>query len=192
MYWLCRGFGRQTPYEIFSAITRFVVCRAFGSRPYRSMRLIAYPPHRIDALDEVVEALDLVRRTDARLFRRIDENIRQIVLGTSRRPDILGTYWPLNQVCYLRKLPIFENTHSVAIYSYAATLVHEATHGILHKKRIPTTSANKPRIERICYKEETRLMKKLLGHDMKAWKAYLDYLSVLAWKRGRSSEMGRR
>ena len=44
---------------------------------------------------------------------------------------------------------------------YAASIVHEATHGYLKAKGIKTTEGNKTKIERICTVEENRFLSRI-------------------------------
>jgi hypothetical protein len=44
---------------------------------------------------------------------------------------------------------------------YAATLVHESTHGAIYSRYIGNTRGNRLRIERLCYAEQLRFLKRL-------------------------------
>src|SRR5438874_13238429 len=77
--------------EFVVDVSRFANARAFGERPYAGIRVLAYPPNGIDALCEVIAALELVRLTDARRFGRIEQYVKSIVLA-NWNPKNLGTY----------------------------------------------------------------------------------------------------
>ncbi len=146
-------------------VSSFVACRASATRPYGGIEIIPAPPFKLNSVTEVIEALDLIRCSDPRRFSRIQRYIRRIFLANYR--SFVGCYRSFGQVCCLRKLPIPDSARSLAIYSYAATLVHESTHGLLEKKRIPHTSVNRRRIERICVSESVRFLARFPDMDRK-------------------------
>lgn len=191
IYWLHTWFSLNLARELLGVVARCVVSRFLGSRHYHSIRLIAYPPYRIDALTEVVEALELVRQMDARRFRRIKQSIKQIVLANWSVKDV-GVYKPLNHVCLLTKLPVPENARFLAAYAYASVLVHEATHGVLDQQRFPYLKANRRRIENLCKKEEERFMVKVARSNTGKWKAYCTYTAALVGKDVRRPKEGNR
>ncbi|MBI2927412.1 MAG: hypothetical protein HYY24_17080 [Verrucomicrobia bacterium] len=115
----------------------------------------------MDALAEIVEALELLRRTDPQRFTRIERFIKRVFLANYR--SFLGCYRSFGQVCDLKKLPIPLVPRPLAIYSYAATLVHESTHARLDRLRFPRTRANVKRIEKLCLKEEARFLARFPG-----------------------------
>jgi hypothetical protein len=165
IYWLRKCFSLSVPVGFFDLVTIFFVSRGMGSRLYRGIELVAFPPYRLDALTEVVDALELVRRTDQRRFARIERFIKRIVLANWKKH--LGFYNTISQVCALKKLPIPEDSRILAIYNYSATLIHEATHAMLDKRRFPPTRANLKRIEKLCVKEEVRFLARFPGIDKK-------------------------
>ncbi len=164
VYWLSKCLSRAVPLGVFDLLTNFVVSRALGSRPYRGIVLIAYPPHPVDALGELVDALELIRRTDGRRFRRVEQHLKYIVLA-SWRSDRLGVYSSISRTCTVRKLSPAAKSNPWSVYAYAALIIHEATHALLDGMRFPNTRANKKRLERLCLWEEARFLSKFPGVD---------------------------
>jgi hypothetical protein len=115
----------------------------------------------MDTLAEIVDALELIRTTDPRRFARIERFTKRIVLANYK--NFLGRYRSFGQVCDLKRLPMPESSRHLAIYSYAATLVHESTHARLDSLRFPLTAANRKRIEELCLKEEARFLARFPG-----------------------------
>jgi len=64
-----------------------------------------------------------------------------------------------------------ENARFVTVYAYAQ-LVHEATHGLMHKKWFYYNKSTKPRIEGLCRKEEMRFSARPRLHDEKKYHAF--------------------
>ena len=164
IYWVrrCLWLPLTFPKGLQDIATSACVSRWLGgSRPYGGIEIMAAPPYKLGDLNEVVAALDLIRRTDPRRFARIQRFIKSIFVANYR--TILGFYRTFGQICELKKLPIPESLRSVAIYHYASTLVHESTHGLLEKKRFPYTRANRRRIEKLCVREQARFLARFPG-----------------------------
>jgi len=160
IYYIHKCFSLDVPRGLFGLLTIFVTSRGIGSRPYRNIQLVAYPPHGVEALAEVVDALELLRGADPRRFGRVERHIRHIVLR-GMRP--LGFYRSLGRVCGLRKQVYRQESRPLILLGYAAVLVHEATHGFLDRRRFPYTRTNRKRIERLCLLEHARFLAKFPG-----------------------------
>ena len=130
------------------------------SRPYAGITLIACRPLGLDALSPIADALDLLHRVDRRRLERVQRHIRCILLGNFKQ---YAFYAPIGQICGLRRRPGSEHSNALAVYGYAASIIHEATHAFLDKKRFARTKANLRRVERICMREEARFLAKFPG-----------------------------
>lgn len=163
-YWLLRLFSLDVPFGLLGMATSLVVAKGLGFRPYHGIKLMALPPHKLEALTEVWNALELIRRTDPRRFARVKRFIRRVFVTKQRT---WAFYWRFGKICSLRKLAMPESFRSLAVYDYAATLVHESTHGLLYAKGFLHSRVNRGRIERICVKEEARFLAKFPSIDQK-------------------------
>jgi hypothetical protein len=101
------------------------------------------------------QALDLIAAMDARRYQRVTHHIRYI-LNTELYTG--ATYSP-GGVCRIDFGRYqFSRNQIGSLYRYAATFVHEATHGMLRAKGFRRGSLNWVRIERICRAEENRFL----------------------------------
>jgi len=130
------------------------------SRPYRGIRLIAYPPYQTDALAEVVDALEIIRKHDEVRFRRVTRFISRIVVGNW---NVVGFYNSIGRVCGLQRRESDDHSRPFIVFGYAATIIHEATHGLLDQMRFPYFEKTRKRIERLCVMEEARFLVKFPG-----------------------------
>jgi hypothetical protein len=170
-------------FELMSVFGRVGACRLTKTwRDFDGIRLIAYHPYRLESLSEVGEALELVRQKDLRRFNRIKKYVKQIVLADWRA---IGSYLVLSKVCHLRKLPVSQNDQHLAVYVYAALLVHEATHGLLEKKGFEYLP-NKKRIESLCNAEMARFLKIVIGRSPGSLEIWTEFLRYLARVEGKS------
>jgi hypothetical protein len=148
------------------------LCRVLGARNEKRWRRSLLQEHdgihiadasfRKDLQEAFVsmttEALRLVARKDPRRYQRIKKYLHFIV-HLERHPTAVASYrrWP--SAC----LVDFARFHygaspRVRTLQLAAAFVHEATHGRLLRRGIPTFQPRKVRLrmERICLAEETR------------------------------------
>lgn len=176
VYWLLKIVSPAIPMGLLDLATSFCVARWLGSRPYRGMQIMAFPPCKLDAIIELVDALELVRRTDPRRFARIERFIKRIFLANYQTR--LGFYRSFGCVCGLKRLPIPESSRALAVYAYAAALVHESTHGLLEKRRFPHTPANRRRLEQLCSDEQARFLARFPG-IVKKWATIVGYIDGL-------------
>lgn len=185
IYWLRKCFSLSLPRGLVDIIGVSLMESGAETRPYRGIVLAPVRPYGLDSLAEVVDALELIRRTDPRRFARVERFIKRIVLANWRP---LGLYNSVSGVCGLKKLAIPENSDSLAVYNYAATLVHEATHGMLDAKRFPGTRMNRDRIEKICINEEVRFLARFPGIERKL-EILLGYIDGVPTWRSRQSKV---
>lgn len=156
-----------------------VAARGIGSRPYGGIDLIAVPPYGLDLFDDIWAALDLIQQTDPRRFHRIQQFVTRIILIRLRRSLIMGQYNPIGKVCGLARIEFPTKLRYLARYSYASTIIHEATHGYLFQRKFPASKSNRRRIEVICVKEEARFMSKF-PQIRKQLRQFEDGLCLLA------------
>jgi len=145
------------PHRLFQLLYLSIMALTSRSRPYRGIQLIAFGPYGVDTLAVVVDALELLRRSDPRRFRRVEQHIKRILLGNFKT---LGSYTAIGRICGLTYLSPPGAPNRLITYGYAAVLIHEATHGLFHKLRFAPTRANLKRIEKIIIKEEARFLAK--------------------------------
>ena len=101
------------------------------------------------------QALDLLAAADYRRYHRV-ARYTQYILNTEL--DCSAKYCP-GGVCRIDfdRYPFARNPTG-ALYRYAATLIHEATHGVLAAKGFRRGSRNWVQIERICRAEQNRFL----------------------------------
>ena len=88
----------------------------------------------------------------------MEHHIGRIMMrGTALHRGSYCTPWRL---CSIRKLSTREDSRALALFGYAAIIIHEATHGMLDAQRFPYWGANRRRIERICFSEHCRFLAK--------------------------------
>lgn len=115
------------------------------------------------------ETLDLLAELDARRFRRVQNNINAIVAGALKGHTV-GRYGREGAVCLLDfgKVRLQQMPGNLA-KRCACVLVHEATHGLLDKRGVVQSAANKKRVERLCIEEEIRLSRRFQDGHEKQW-----------------------
>jgi hypothetical protein len=109
-------------------------------------------------------ALEIIQRRDLRRYKRVLAHIRRIM-------NFPIGYAGAGYIPHLRAYATsFESAPSEATIRkkailYAASLVHEATHGLLCARKIPYNTRTRERIERLCTKEEHRFLSHVLTRD---------------------------
>ena len=107
---------------------------------------------------ETKRALDLIANKDPRRYQRVRDYIDFIVNIESAS---LASYNP-GKIC---KVDFgrykFSEHPEWSHYMYAATLIHEATHGYLGAKGLRYVKRNRLRIESICRSEENRFLSRI-------------------------------
>jgi len=103
-----------------------------------------------------VEALTLLRTSDARRYRRVVRHVRYILIGDWRKHAF---YYGSTRLCGIKHLTNEASQEGAAnaIY-FACLLVHESTHGVIDQRRFSYTKKNQGRIEHICLAEELRFL----------------------------------
>jgi hypothetical protein len=105
-------------------------------------------------------ALEILKKKDARRFQRVCRYIKGIVALPIGHPE--AGYLEYLSVCAVRfRQPSSKDKVPNYAAWYASILVHEATHGRVHARGIPYDEPYRERIERLCYKEEDRFLKRL-------------------------------
>jgi hypothetical protein len=117
------------------------------------------------------DALKLVETHDPRRFRRIQREVRFIA---NRPGAMLGFYDATNRLCGINFTCLEEwasgwlspeyrgrDEYLWFIAYYAATIIHEATHGTIASGGMPYLPATRVRIERLCTREEQRFAARL-------------------------------
>ena len=102
----------------------------------------------------------MLKVKDPRRFRRICRYVKGIVALPIGHAEA-GYIEPL-KVCAVRfqAPPSEEKLRQYAAW-YASILVHEATHGLIHARKIPYDEHYRERIERLCFQEENRFLRRL-------------------------------
>ena len=163
LYWSDRFFGRRAlhwPLGILQFVYVALFTGSRWSRPYSGITLIACRPLGLDTLSPIADALDLLHRVDLRRLKRVERHIKCILLGNFKQ---YAFYDSLGRICGLRRRPDPDHSSPLAVYGYAASIIHEATHAFLDRKRFAPTKANLKRIERIYMREEARFLSKFPG-----------------------------
>ncbi len=119
-----------------------------------------------DFFGETKRALELIARTDRRRYQRVREHIDYIV---NTELAAFATYNP-GKICKVDfgRLKFSEHPEW-SHYMYAATLVHEATHGYIEAKGFRYIKPNRLRIERICRSEENRFLSRSIQNGVKSF-----------------------
>lgn len=109
-------------------------------------------------VEKTTQALDLIRDLDPHRFARICRNI-DFILNAELYS---GGKYASGKICALDfGRWDFAQHPDWSLYMYAATIVHEATHGHLHGQGIRMNTRNKMRIEAACRREENRFLSRI-------------------------------
>jgi hypothetical protein len=108
---------------------------------------------------EVWEALNLLRMHDRRRMQRVRRHIAVIFI---RSQDGHGVYMSPKKICILNHAAVPTEWPSLKRrIAIAGLLVHEATHGLINKLKIPYYGDWVARIERICDTEQIRALRNM-------------------------------
>src|SRR5438093_3362159 len=133
-----------------------------------------FPASRAEFVAAVTEALELIRASDSLRFARVRREIRVIL----NCPGLTwAAYHRSHRICRidLDVYPLVPDRRNGIIF-LACSLIHEATHGHLHTRRIANRDRDYARIENICTEEEIRFGRKF-GLDLsrlEAWQSVPD------------------
>jgi len=151
----------------------FTLCRAvfYAAAPFiwpsgifRGIRTLDFNRKSRSSFDlKINDALAMIEQNDRRRFERVRREIRLIVYDRWLiEPLAPGAYFRLAKVCLINlKRFDFSKSPQFETALLAGLIVYLATHGVLHRKRLP----NVDRVKALCHKEEVRLLLKL-GYDM--------------------------
>lgn len=109
----------------------------------------------------IIESLTLLRAVDPQRYQRVREHIACI---SNQTTEVGGaTYKAYSKTCEIDfDDPVCQEwTDEFRVGWFAATLVHEATHGVIEAKGIRYLPEFRGRIERLCVKEEQRFIRRL-------------------------------
>jgi len=109
---------------------------------------------------DTVAALELIKSVDPRRYRRLQREVRFI---TNCEVSVWATYDRSCRNCEVHygRLSADSELRDWNLRIYAATLVHEATHGAIHSRCIAYTSRLRARIENLCVTDENRFVRRL-------------------------------
>jgi hypothetical protein len=127
------------------------------------------PETRADFATTIDTALALIEQNDARRFERVKREICLIVYDRWLvAPLDICTYFRATKLCKINLGRIdFNKRPKYAMALVAACIVHEATHGLLFRRRLSFYfGRTKKRVEDVCQKEEIRLLLRL-GYDLR-------------------------
>lgn len=134
-------------------------------------------------------ALELIRCKDSRRFKRVQKRLRYIING--KLASGAGAYDKNPEACIVDFERFkFEKQPEGARCVYAATIVHEATHGEIERRGISWTKKSRQRIERLCHIETARFMGRIKRELGEGWLVraynqdfYESYWRLPLWKR---------
>jgi len=125
-------------------------------------------------VEKTKEALDFIESTDPLRFKRVQRFIKVIVHSNRA----LASYNHKMNSCSVGFAHFhFEDDAPYKIPWYACTLIHEATHGAFHNRKIPYTRRTQEKVEYFCVLEEWKFSQKfddgLDWYDF-IWKRVID------------------
>jgi hypothetical protein len=116
-------------------------------------------------VEKTKAALDFIADTDPLRFKRVQRFIK--IIARSNRG--LASYNQKFNSCSVGFAHFhFEDDAPYKIPWYARTLIHEATHGVFHHRKIPYTKRTREKIEYFCVLEEWRFTQRF-GDDGYDW-----------------------
>lgn len=125
------------------------------------------PDEAESGFQKVAAALELIAMHSPGAYRHVRQSVKQIVIA-GRRSSFCGLYLYDLEWCLLARDWIRDDVATAPVI--AMTIVHEATHGRLHRLGIQTTRENHIRVERLCVKAEIALAGRLPnGEALRDW-----------------------
>ena len=154
------AYIRQAVHNFITAILRGLVLSL-----YRKCEVGQFEGIRLAELKKTTQfreillaSLRLLQESDRRRYRRVCNHLSWIVHRTLAFRG-QAEYNSLTGACEIDFVsPSPEYPPEYLIGWYACTLVHEATHGVLHSRGIPYTPTLRARVEHLCVKEEQRFL----------------------------------
>ncbi|HEV2897493.1 MAG TPA: hypothetical protein VGX71_06605 [Pseudaminobacter sp.] len=105
----------------------------------------------------VVEALGLIRKHDAVRYGRLIQDFERILIGVLS--GARASFVPATRTCQLEERFVLDEKTTLELI--ATVIVHEATHGRLHRCGIGYGEDIRARVEEICLKREIAFATKL-------------------------------
>jgi hypothetical protein len=142
-------------------------------------------------LRRTMEALELLRRADARRFKRVCSQLRYIV--HRELAFAYGQYNARLAACYVDFTRLdFSKDPNRTLWCYAAILVHEATHGSIHRHRVPYSPGTRERVERLCNIETARFLRRYTRSAGDLWEQIMNRPGrrPRAWRATRWQRLG--
>jgi hypothetical protein len=115
-------------------------------------------PTSDEAFAKLSEALELVRRHDARAFRELVDHTRGVFVFATTGGDA-AEWWRDEGLVVLSDEYVTDE--STASRDLAVVLVHEATHVWLERHGFEYTIDRRTRLEEMCHRRELRLARRL-------------------------------
>lgn len=116
----------------------------------------------------IVAALELLRTTDPRRFKRVTHHLDWII--NQYLPfETTAQYQHWARACIIdfeKSWP--ERDLEFSAGYHATILIHEATHGYLKSRGIPYNESNRERVEALCVKEQNRWAASLIDQELGA------------------------
>ncbi|MBI3987043.1 MAG: hypothetical protein HY343_08995 [Lentisphaerae bacterium] len=110
----------------------------------------------------VAQALELIQGADPRRFRLVTKELRFIV--NQELWGSCGRYLRGIHACSVDYGRYdFARDEQWYLAELARLIIHDATHGYLHSRGIPSSKANRLRVEHVCLVEENRFSQRLGG-----------------------------
>lgn len=125
------------------------------------------PEEAESGFQKVAAALELIALHSPGAYRHVRQSVAQIVIA-GRRSRYWGYYLYDLEWCLLAADWIQSDVATPPVI--AMTIVHEATHGRLHRLGIQMTDENRIRVERLCMKAEIAFAGRLPGGEaLRKW-----------------------
>jgi hypothetical protein len=147
---------KVVPGQTVLFVLYFLCSKTFNPVDCYGIQVVCEPSQR-DRLPDIINALELIRRTDCRRFSRIQRFVKRIMLFRIRKR---GVYYVVGRICAIRPVSQARSNTNGVTHFYASILIHEATHGLLESRMLPYSQRNREQIERICFAEQTRFLSK--------------------------------
>jgi len=187
----CFNCLRQLPRDLFFLVLPLNICRTvfyaiarfiWPTECFRGIRMLDFNRQTRSIFNQKInEALTMIEQNDPRRFQRVQREIRLIVYDRWLiEPLPQGAYFRQAKVCLINlKRFDFNRSPRFKTALLAALILHEATHGLLHRKRLSNEkllrkkTPHVQRFEVFCNREETRLLLKL-GYDLRPFDPYTE------------------
>ena len=136
--------------------------------------------HFIDPLfvEKTKATLDFIEETDPLRFKRVQRFIK-VIFHSNRA---LASYNHKLNSCSVGFAHFhFEDDAPHKIPWYACTLIHEATHGVFHSRKIPYTKRTREKVEYFCVLEEWKFAQGFIDDDFDWYTHIWTKVTERAW-----------